>query len=62
MSQITDYFKYSDSTFIIYVSVDCESFTVLNEPGQLSQYSVQLRTGRPGDRGSMPGTGERFFL
>jgi hypothetical protein len=31
------------------------------EPGCLSQYSVWLRTGRPGDRGSIPGGGERIF-
>jgi hypothetical protein len=28
----------------------------------LSQYSVWLRTGRPGDRGSIPGRGKEFFL
>jgi hypothetical protein len=31
------------------------------EPEQLSQYSVWLRAGRPGDRGSIPGGGERIF-
>jgi hypothetical protein len=29
--------------------------------GWLSQYSVWLRTGRPGDCGSIPGRGERIF-
>jgi hypothetical protein len=28
--------------------------------GQLSQYSVWLRAGQPGDRGSIPGKGERI--
>jgi hypothetical protein len=28
---------------------------------ELSQYSVWLRPGRPGDRGSIPGRGERIF-
>jgi hypothetical protein len=32
------------------------------EPGYLSQYSVWLRAGRPGDRGSIPGGGRGFFL
>jgi hypothetical protein len=32
------------------------------EPGWLSQYSVWLWTGRPGDRGSIPGRGKGFFL
>jgi hypothetical protein len=27
----------------------------------VSQYSVWLRAGRPGDRGSIPGRGERIF-
>jgi hypothetical protein len=31
------------------------------EPGQLSQYSVWLRTGRPGDWRSIPGRGKRIF-
>jgi hypothetical protein len=30
---------------------------ILGEPGCLSQYSVWLRDGRPGDRGSIPGQG-----
>jgi hypothetical protein len=30
-------------------------------PGKLSQYSVWLRAGRPGDRGSILGRGERGF-
>jgi hypothetical protein len=34
----------------------------LPDPGYLSHYSVWLRTGRPGDRGSIPGRGKRFFL
>jgi hypothetical protein len=29
--------------------------------GQLSQYSVWLRAGRPGDRGSIPGRAKDFF-
>jgi hypothetical protein len=28
---------------------------------ELSQYGVYLPAGRPGDRGSIPGTGERVF-
>jgi hypothetical protein len=28
----------------------------------LSQYSVWVGAGRPGDRGSIPGKGERIFL
>jgi hypothetical protein len=32
------------------------------EPGLLSQYSSWLQTGRPGDRGSIPGRGKRFLL
>jgi hypothetical protein len=32
------------------------------EPGYLSQYSVWLWTGRPGDRGSIPGRCETIFL
>jgi hypothetical protein len=31
------------------------------ELGLLSQYSVWLRTGRPGDRGSIPGGGKEDF-
>jgi hypothetical protein len=30
--------------------------------GLLSQYSVWLRTGRPGDRGSIPGGGKMIFF
>jgi hypothetical protein len=33
----------------------------IERAGQLSQYSVWLRTGQPGDRGSIPGRGERIF-
>jgi hypothetical protein len=29
--------------------------------GELSQYSVCLRAGRPGDRGLIPGRSERIF-
>jgi hypothetical protein len=29
--------------------------------GYLSQYSVWLRAGRPGNRGSIPGRGERIY-
>jgi hypothetical protein len=32
-----------------------------DKPGSLSQYSVRLRAGRPGDRGSIAGEGERIF-
>jgi hypothetical protein len=32
------------------------------KPGQLSNYNVWLRTGWPGDRGSIPGRGKGFFL
>jgi hypothetical protein len=31
-------------------------------PEGLRQYSVWLRAGRPGDRGSIPGRGKGFFL
>jgi hypothetical protein len=33
----------------------------VREPGYLSQYSVWLRTGRSGDRGSIPGRGKMIF-
>jgi hypothetical protein len=33
----------------------------LREPSSSSQYSVWLRAGRPGDRGSIPGRGKRIF-
>jgi hypothetical protein len=33
-----------------------------HEPGYLSQYSVWLRTGRPGGGGSIPGRGKRIFF
>jgi hypothetical protein len=36
-------------------------FTLLSGAGQLSQLSVWPRTGQPGDRGSIPGRGERIF-
>jgi hypothetical protein len=36
--------------------------TIPNAAKQLSQYRVWLRTGRPGDRGSIPGKGKGFFL
>jgi hypothetical protein len=32
-----------------------------SEPGNSSHYSVWLWAGRPGDRGSIPGRGERIF-
>jgi hypothetical protein len=32
----------------------------IEEPVELSQYSDWLRTGRPGDRGSIPGKGKDF--
>jgi hypothetical protein len=35
--------------------------TYIKGDGQFRQYSVWLRTGRPGDRGSISGTGERIF-
>jgi hypothetical protein len=35
---------------------------VRREPGYLSQYSVCLRAGRPGDRVSIPGRDKGFFL
>jgi hypothetical protein len=54
-------------------AIQCETMTALlnkpqvnketnkREPGYLSQYRVWLRTGRSGDRGSIPGKGERIF-
>jgi hypothetical protein len=32
------------------------------ELGYLSQYGVWLRTGQPGNRGSISGRGKEFFL
>jgi hypothetical protein len=37
-------------------------YFICMEPGWLSQYSVLLRTGRPGDRGSIPGRGKGFIF
>jgi hypothetical protein len=37
------------------------TFILLLEPGRLSQRSVWLRTGRPGDRGSIPGRVKMIF-
>jgi hypothetical protein len=38
--------------------------TIGNNGNRVAQavYSVWLRTGRPGDRGSIPGRGKGFFL
>jgi hypothetical protein len=38
----------------------CRHYTT-GRAGQLSQYSVWLRAGRPGDLCSIPGRGERIF-
>jgi hypothetical protein len=45
----------TDKTKFVYVCVEIVG------AGQLSQYSVWLRAGRPGDQGSIPGRGERIF-
>jgi hypothetical protein len=37
-------------------------YHIITEPGYLSQYSVWLWTGRPGDRGSIPARCKRLFL
>jgi hypothetical protein len=37
-----------------------ETSSSLSEPGYLSQCSVWLRTGRPGDLRSIPGRGKRI--
>jgi hypothetical protein len=43
--------------FVSHTTLPCK--VTFCEP---SQYSVWLRAGRPGDRGSIPGKGEGFFL
>jgi hypothetical protein len=48
--------------YFISVQLFSDLSQLLKEPDYHSQYSVWLRVGRPGDRGSIPGRGKGFFL
>jgi hypothetical protein len=49
--------EYSEGILIIFNTTFMDLWSY-----QLSQYSVWLGAGRPGDRGSIPGRGKEFFL